>query len=235
MHKTKISLSWSGGKDCAYALYLLRESGQFEVVGLHTTIGEETRRVSMHGIHESLLDAQALSLGLPLEKLYLPASGDNLAYENVILKYLEKLEVQEVRHVAYGDILLEDLKKYREEKLAEKGFLGVFPLWNKDTFALSREFIHRGFRTKICAEDVDKIDEHWIGRDFTLEFLQRLKPGIDPCGENGEFHTFCYDGPVFQFPVNIRCVKVIPKDYEYQTEGGIRERKTFLFADLILT
>src|SRR5690606_1820565 len=114
-------------------LYLLRQSGQFEVVGLHTTVGEETRRVSMHGIHESLLDAQALSLGLPLEKLYLPASGDNLAYEKVILKYLDKLEALDVHHIAYGDILLKDLKNYREEKLAEKGFLGIFPLWNKDT------------------------------------------------------------------------------------------------------
>src|SRR5690606_27689543 len=128
MEKIKISLSWSGGKDSAFALWKLLNDERYEVVGLHTTFGEESRRVGMHGIHEELIDAQAAALDLRLDKIYYPASGDNAVYEKAMGEYLTDLESAGIKHIAYGDILLEDLKRYREEKLAERDFLGVFPL-----------------------------------------------------------------------------------------------------------
>lgn len=232
--KTKICLSWSGGKDSALALWYLQREEQYEVVGLHTTFGEQTRRVGMHGIHESLIEAQAGSLDLPLDKIYYPASGDNLAYEKAISNYLEQLEGMGVNHIAYGDILLEDLKKYREDKLAEKGFVGVFPLWKRNTWELSEEFINLGFKTKICAADEDKIDGFWTGKDYTGEFLKMLPPDVDPCGENGEFHSFCYDGPIFCTPVNIRCGDVVQQSYDLKNENGTMTKKQYGFAELLL-
>lgn len=230
MGKTKINISWSGGKDSAFALWLLRNDERFEVVGLHTTFGEETLRVGMHGIHESLIEAQAFSLGLPLDKIYYPASGDNFAYENAIGDYLSKLERMGVKHIAYGDILLEDLKKYREEKLAERGFVGIFPLWKSDTTKLSKEIVLQGFKTKICAAEADKIDKYWLGRDYSLDFLGHLSIAIDPCGENGEFHSFCYNGPIFNAPIKIFCKHVTQKSYDLN--NGDQEKKYFWFADL---
>ncbi|MEX2594729.1 MAG: ATP-binding protein [Anditalea sp.] len=234
MNKTKINISWSGGKDSALALWMLQIDEQYEVVGLHTTFGEQTRRVGMHGIHECMIEAQAASIGLPLDKIYYPASGDNHAYEKAIRDYLEELEGKGVKHIAYGDILLEDLKKYREDKLAENGFGGIFPLWKRDTRVLSGEFIRQGFKTKICAADKDKIVEYWIGKDYSLEFLNELSPDVDPCGENGEFHSFCYDGPIFNSPLNIYCKEVVQQSYDQKREDRSRGKKYYWFAELDL-
>lgn len=233
MDKIKVSLSWSGGKDSAFALWKLITDNRYEVIGLHTTFGEDSRRVGMHGVHESLIVSQAEALGLRLDKIYYPASGDNAAYEKAMGEYLSTIEAEGIKHIAYGDILLEDLKKYREEKLAERGFLAVFPLWGSNTKALAGEFIQAGFKTKICAADADKISKDWLGKDYDEEFLEHFTGEVDPCGENGEFHSFCYDGPVFSQPIAIRCKKVIQKAYDIVLENGEKDNKRYWFAELV--
>jgi len=233
MNKTKISVSWSGGKDSAFALWKLLDKGQFDVAALHTTFGEQTRRVGMHGVHEDLIEAQVASIGIPLHKIYYPASGDNAAYEKKMGEYLLQLEREGIRHIGFGDILLEDLKKYREERLAEKNFSAVFPLWSRDTKILSRDFIQSGFKTKICAADADKICMHWVGRDYDIAFLNQLPADVDPCGENGEFHSFCYDGPIFSAPLTISTREVVRQSYDIVLENGEKSKKHYWFADLV--
>jgi len=232
MERTKVSVSWSGGKDSAFALWELLNDDRFDVVELHTTFGELTRRVGMHGIHETLIEAQASAVGLPLRKIYYPASGDNAAYEKAMGGYLTALERDGVRHIAYGDILLEDLKKYREEKLAKRGFFGVFPLWKRDTKTVAEEFLRAGFKTKICAADADKISKDWVGTDYSWEFLHQLSDVVDPCGENGEFHTFCYDGPIFSSPLNVIAREVVPASYDIVLENGDKGKKHYWFGNL---
>ena len=232
MEKISVSVSWSGGKDSALALWKLLHDDRYQVVGLHTTLGEMTRWVGMHGIHETLIEAQASAIGLPLRKIYYPASVDNAAYEQAMGKYLTELEQDGVRHIAYGDILLEDLKKYREEKLAERGFIGIFPLWKRDTQAVVEEFLATGFKTKICAADADKIGKYWVGMDFSRAFLDQLSGGVDPCGENGEFHTFCYDGPIFPSPLNIIAREVVPASYNVVLKNGDKGKMRYWFGDL---
>lgn len=235
MSKTpiKINLSWSGGKDSALALYHLQKDANYEVVGLHTTFGQETKRVGMHGVHETLVEAQAHSIGLPLDKIYFPASGDNLVYEKALGDYLKILESKGDYHLAYGDILLEDLKKYREEKLAEKGFTGIFPLWKRNTLDVSEEILALGFKTKICAAD-ENIGKDWIGEDYSPDFIKNLPPKVDPCGENGEFHSFCYQGPIFTYPLDIYCRELIQKSYTLKNVKGEIEIKNYLFAELLI-
>jgi uncharacterized protein (TIGR00290 family) len=234
MDKTKISISWSGGKDSALALWMLKNDEQYEVVGLHTTFGEHTRRVGMHGIQDSMIEAQAASIGLPLDKLYYPASGDNQAYEDTIKRYLEELKGKGIKHIAYGDILLEDLKKYREDKLSENGFIAVFPLWKNNTRRLSEKIIKQGFKTKLCAGDKEKIGKNWIGKDYSFEFLKELSPDVDHCGENGEFHSFCYDGPIFHFPLKVYCKEVVQQSYDIILDNGEKDKKYYWFATLSL-
>lgn len=233
MDKIKVSLSWSGGKDSAFALWKLINDNRYEVIGLHTAFGEESRRVGMHGIEEVLIEVQAEALGLRLDRIYYPASGDNAAYEKAMGQYLSTIEAEGIKHIAYGDILMADLKKYREEKLAERGFLALFPLWGSDTKVLAEEFIQAGFKTKICAADADKISKDWLGQDYDQEFLEHLMGEVDPCGENGEFHSFCYDGPVFSLPIAIRCKEVVQKAYDIVLENGEMDNKRYWFAELV--
>lgn len=228
----KISMSWSGGKDSAMALWYLMKEPRYDVVRLHTTFGEETRRVGMHGIAEELVEMQAKSIGLPLDKLYYPASGDNRAYEKAINQYLDQLESEGIRHIGYGDIYLEDLKKYREDKLSDRGFLGVFPLWKKDTLSLVQEFLAQEFSTKICAADADLIPEYFVGEDLSLDFIQSLKSEVDPCGEKGEFHTFCFEGPVFQKNIHVKKESVTSKTYNFKLSDGSDSEKRFWFAEI---
>ncbi|WP_268036363.1 diphthine--ammonia ligase [Algoriphagus sp. PAP.12] len=227
-----VSMSWSGGKDSAMALWELIKSDEYQVVRLHTTFGEETRRVGMHGIPEELIEKQAESIGLPLDKLYYPASGDNTAYEKTINVYLNELEDAGIKHIGYGDILLEDLRDYREEKLAQRGFLGVFPLWKKDTRELIEGFFSNGFETKICAADSDLISKKWIGNSISNEFLNDLNARVDPCGENGEFHSYCYAGPIFQSPIEVLVGEITQKSYDIVLDNGEKGKKHFWFADI---
>lgn len=231
-HKTKISFAWSGGKDSALALWKLMQDGKYEVVCLHTTFGEDTKRVGLHGIHESLIQQQAESIGLPLDKLYYPASQTNAAYEKTMSEYLESLEERGVNHIAFGDIFLEDLKKYREAQLEEKGFKGVFSLWGGDTQELLDEFLESGFQTLVCAADADIFEEGHVGEQLSQGLIQGLKKPIDPCGENGEFHTFCFDGPIFEKPVRFEKGETITKKYTFKTDDGVEHSKQFWFKEL---
>lgn len=187
----------------------------------------------MHGISEDLIKMQADSLGLPLDKIYYPASGDNRAYEKAINSYLDKLDDLGINHLAYGDIFLEDLRKYREENLATRGFMGVFPLWGIPTAELVQSFVQTGFKTKICAADADLISSEFVGGDFDFEFLRNLPDNADPCGENGEFHSFCYDGPIFSNPIGIRVEKIISQSYDIRLANGENGKKHFWFAEIL--
>lgn len=229
-----ISLAWSGGKDSVYALHMLNETPGYQVVRLHTTYGEETRRVGLHGIHESLIQKQASLIGLPLDSIYYPATGDNQAYEHAMSIYFKKLKVQGIAHIGFGDIYLEDLKQYREKQLHKAGMKPVFPLWGKNTLQTVNEIIQCGFLTLICAADADKIDEVWLGKALSKEFLDALNPDVDPCGENGEFHTFCIDGPIFSEKLPIKLGETLKKSYSFQDSDGKVLEKQFWFKNIKL-
>ncbi|MFN3998961.1 diphthine--ammonia ligase [Algoriphagus sp.] len=231
-NKIPVSFSWSGGKDSAFALWQLQKDQRYEVVRLHTTLGEQTQQVGMHGTSVDLIEAQANAIGLPLDKIFYRASGDNQAYEKAVNSYLDILEKMGIRHLAYGDIFLEDLRKYREDKLAERGFEALFPLWASDTEVLSKNFIEAGFKTSICAADADLISKEWVGKDFDFTFLKSLSTQVDPCGENGEFHSFCYAGPIFSHSLVVKLQEVISQTYEIPLENGEKDKKMYWFADL---
>ncbi len=193
-------MSWSGGKDSAVALHELRSGGDYDVVALLTTVSEEHRRISHHGVREELLDAQAAAIGLPIEKVYLPsgpAGGcSNEVYEAMTAAAFRRFSERGVEVVAYGDLFLEDLRQWREASLARAGMSGVFPIWGRDSHILAREVIRGGYRAYIsCVEG--RLGEQFVGRLYDEKFVAELPVGVDPCGENGEFHSFVFDGPPF--------------------------------------
>jgi len=197
-----ILFSWSGGKDSALALHaLLQQPEQWEVVALLTSVSDEYSRVSHHGVREELLEQQAEAIGLPLDKLRLPFKGGpctNADYEALVGEKLAGYVERGVRHVGHGDIFLADLRAYRETNLAKLGMTGVFPIWQRDTRELVESFVALGFRAVLCCVEGAKLDGSFVGRELDLSLVTDLPPGIDPCGENGEYHSFVYDGPVFQ-------------------------------------
>lgn|GEM_PF-89357 len=220
-NKTRILMSWSSGKDSAMALHELLQSDKFEVVALLTTISEEYKRISHHGVREALLDAQASAIGLPLEKIYLPSNESrpctNEVYEEIMDRALRKYQAQGVTAVGFGDLYLEDLRAWREKNLAKLGLSGIFPLWKRDTSALADEMIACGFKAYLsCVEG--KVGPGFVGRSFDKALLRDLPPGIDPCGENGEFHSFVYDGPIFKQPVDVRVGQTVIRDGRFYAD-----------------
>ena len=197
----KVLFAWSGGKDSAMALYELQKSGIFDIVSLLTVMTKDYGRISMHGVREELLDLQAAALGLDLEKNYITKNSDHKEYELCMKETLIRYKSQGVEAVAFGDIFLEDLKRYREEHLREVGMRGIFPIWKRDTKELANTFIDLGFKSVITCIDSKVLDMRFSGRLFDRQFLSELPSGVDPCGENGEFHSFVYDGPIFKNPV----------------------------------
>lgn len=227
-------LSWSSGKDAAYALYKLQQSRSSAVCSLFCTLEETQRRVSMHGVHESLLDAQADSLGLPLQKLFLPKNLSMEDYGKIMNEKLKTIKQQGISTFAFGDILLEDLKSYRERQLNSINIQTIFPLWGKNTTNLAREIIDSGIKAVVVAISCNVLDNSFIGRVYDKKFLSDLPPGIDPCGENGEFHTFVFDGPNFRYPVKFKRGKVVKKSYNSDSKDDTSWDTSFLFQDLIL-
>ncbi|HJT31831.1 MAG TPA: diphthine--ammonia ligase [Pirellulales bacterium] len=218
-----VLLSWSGGKDSALALYYLRRmEQQYEVVGLLTTVSDEYRRVSHHGVQEVLLDRQAAALGLPLDKLYVPTNSTlPCTHEQFVQMMGEKLTAYRdagVRYVAHGDIFLEDLRRYRETNLARLGMQGVFPLWHRDTTELVEEFVSLGFRAVLSCIDGQKLDESFVGREIDHSFLGDLPPTVDPCGEYGEYHSFVYDGPIFREPIGVHVGERVQREQRWYVE-----------------
>jgi uncharacterized protein (TIGR00290 family) len=194
-------LFWSGGKDSGLALDRLRRGGEYEIVALITTVNRHYGRVSMHGVREELVTAQAHTIGLPLDTMYVGPSGTNDEYVAALRATLGAWRERGVDTVAFGDIFLADLRQWRETLLAEFGLRGTFPLWHADTRDLAREFVDRGFKAVLCCANDAMLGESDVGRALDADFFAGLPAGVDPCGENGEYHSFVWDGPVFRAPV----------------------------------
>jgi len=200
----RVILSWSGGKDSVLALEELRRDQHYLTMALLTTVTEGYDRVSMHGIRVSLIRRQAEAIGIPLETVLIPQSASNDEYESRMRKILTRAQADGVTAVAFGDVFLEDVRRYREEKLAQVSMKGLFPLWKKNTIDMAREFIESGYRAILTCVDSHHLGRSFVGREFDEQLLSDLPEGVDPCGENGEFHTFVYDGPILRRPIHIR-------------------------------
>jgi uncharacterized protein (TIGR00290 family) len=203
---------WSGGKDSAMALHALQAASDCHVAALLTTITEEYDRISMHGVRRVLLERQAESLGLPLHPVLIPTQCINAIYEERMEEALEQHFARGVRRVAFGDIFLEDLRVYREKNLAQVGMQALFPIWKRDTHELAREFVRLGFREVAVCVDPRVLDASFAGRELDASFFADLPPGVDPCGENGEFHTYVFDGPIFKTPIAVRVGEKVMRD-----------------------
>jgi uncharacterized protein (TIGR00290 family) len=203
---------WSGGKDSAMALHALGAAREFRISALLTTITEEYDRISMHGVCRALLERQAESLGLPLHAVPIPPQCINATYEARMKEALALHFTHGVRRVAFGDIFLEDLRVYREKNLAQAGMRALFPIWKRDTRELAREFVRLGFRAIAVCVDPRVLDSSFAGRELDESFFADLPPGVDPCGENGEFHTFVFDGPIFKTPIAFRIGEKVLRD-----------------------
>jgi uncharacterized protein (TIGR00290 family) len=220
MSRPRALVAWSSGKDSAWTLHSLRPMGEVEIVGLLTTVTEEFGRVSMHAVREVLLDAQAHALRLPCRKVRLPWPCSNERYEREMAQALAVARADGVSHIAFGDLFLQDIRAYREAKLAGTGISPLFPLWQRDTRVLAREMIDGGLRATLTCVDPKQLDRTFAGRSFDGALLSDLPASVDPCGERGEFHTFAWSGPMFDHPIPV-------------IAGDVVEREGFVFADLI--
>jgi len=219
--KPRALLSWSSGKDAAWTLHMLRRAGEVEVVGLLTTLNDEFDRVAMHAVRRALLEAQAEAAGLPLRAVPLPWPCSNAEYEAAMGRALAKArEEWGVTHIAFGDLFLEEVRAYRERQLDGAGLTPLFPLWGLPTRALAQEMIEGGLRARLTCVDPNRLPFDLAGRAFDAALLNELPPGVDPCGEAGEFHTFAHAGPMFARPIPV-------------TVGEVVTRDGFVFADLL--
>ena len=216
----KAWLAWSSGKDSAWALHTVRKTGEVNVVALLTTLNCDYARVAMHAVRENLVEMQAGAVGLPLVKVPIPAQCRNQDYEQAMSSVMERARAEGVFHIVFGDLFLEDIRAYREKHLAACGMKAVFPLWRKDTRLLAKEMLERGLSAYITCVDPTKLNRAFAGRRFDAELLGELPREVDPCGENGEFHTFACAGPMFR--------RSLPIDV-----GEIVERDGFVFTDLL--
>ena len=219
--KIPVVMSWSGGKDSAIALDELLRAGDYDVVSLMTTVSEEYRRISHHGVREALLDEQARAIGVPLEKVYLPSgeSGGctNEVYEGIMSRVMNGYKARGVETVGFGDLFLEDLRAWREANLAKAGMRGIFPIWKRNTTKVAHEIIQLGNKANLsCVEP--KVGSGFVGRLYDEDLLQVLPSEIDPCGENGEFHSFVFDGPIFKRAVSVRVGEIVTRDGRYYAD-----------------
>jgi uncharacterized protein (TIGR00290 family) len=216
----KTLVSWSSGKDSAWMVHRLRARGDVEIAALLTTINADANRVAMHAVRVDLVQAQADALGLPLWQVPIPSPCPNETYERAMASAVQRAVNEGYSQIAFGDLFLEDIRRYREERLLGTGLTPIFPLFGSDTKALAREMIDGGLRAKLTCVDTRSLDKHFVGREFDKALIAELPPGIDPCGERGEFHTFAYAGPMFRHPIAI-------------DSGILVERDPFVFGDLI--
>lgn len=217
--KLRTLVCWSSGKDSAWALHSLRQAPDVEPVGLLTTLNVDTKRVSMHSTRERLLDMQARAAGMPLRKIFLPDPCPNDVYERAMSDALRSAAEDGVQAVAFGDLFLEDVRRYREENLRVAGLRPLFPLWGSDTRELARTMVAEGLKAFVVCVDPSVLDPSFAGRTYDHQFLDDLPAAVDPCGERGEFHTFAFEGPMFRAPVPVR-------------SGDVVHRAGFVFADL---
>jgi uncharacterized protein (TIGR00290 family) len=213
-------LAWSSGKDSAWALHTVRQSGEVEVTALLTTVNRTHQRVAMHAVRESLLEMQAAAAGLPLVKVAIPSPCSNEVYEQAMSEAMARARTEGVWHVVFGDLFLEDIRAYREKQLASCGMTPVFPLWGIETRRLAEQMLAGGLSAYLTCVDPRKLDRGFAGRRFDAALLGALPPGVDPCGENGEFHSFANAGPMFRAEIPV-------------CPGEVVERDGFIFADLL--
>ncbi len=218
--RAKAWIAWSSGKDSAWALHGVRLRGELDVVALLTTVNRAHQRVAMHAVRESLLETQADAAELPLVKVLIPSACVNAEYERAMAEAMDRARAEGVTHVVFGDLFLEDVRRYREENLAKCGMTPVFPLWGIPTRQLAEEMIAGGLRARLTCIDPRKLDRPFAGREWNAKLLAELPAAVDPCGENGEFHTFACAGPMFRRPIAVRA-------------GEVVERDGFIFADLV--
>ncbi len=234
--KKKTIFSWSSGKDSALAFYHLQKNNDFELSHLITTVNAHYDRVSMHGLRRELLEKQLASVGLPYSTIELPIAPSMSEYEDRMNTVLRQLKSKSHTHVAFGDIFLEDLRNYREQELAKQNLRAYFPLWNRDTTDLMHEFLSLGFKAIVVAINANLMDASFVGRVIDKQFLRDLPATVDPCGENGEFHTFCFDGPIFQYPIKFTLGDIVQKVYDNPDQDNNPDnakKMAFLFCDLV--
>jgi len=212
--KEKVIFNWSGGKDSALCLYKILQTQHYDVMCLLTSISEHYQRISMHGVRVDLLEIQAKNIGLPLLKMQVPDMPSMEVYEAAMKTTLLDLKVKGATASVFGDIFLDDLRSYRENKLAEINLKGIFPLWKIPTNRLMREFIDLGFKTIVTCVNEKHLDRSFVGRVIDNDFLKDLPNNVDPCGENGEFHTFVFDGPIFNQPIPFEKGEVVYRKYQ---------------------
>lgn len=217
----RILLSWSSGKDSAWALHVLHRQDPGCVRALLTTINESVDRVAMHGVRRAIVEAQARAAGLPLRVVHIPHPCSNEEYERQMRAAVAAAVADGFTHVAFGDLFLEDVRQYRIDRLAGSGLQPIFPLWGRPTRELAAEMIRNGMRAKIACVDTETLDASYVGREFGSELLEALPDGVDPCGEKGEFHTCVYAGPMFREPIELEAGETVARD-------------RFVWADFVL-
>lgn len=208
----KTWLSWSSGKDSAWALQVLSQSDEYEVTGLFTTVNSAFERVAMHAVRVELLRQQAQAVGLPLHLIEIPYPCSDEQYAAVMSEFMAQASHDGVRCMAFGDLYLQDVRRYREERMQDTGIEAVFPLWERPTRELLGEMLAAGLRARLTCIDPRVLPAEFAGRELTLEMLENMPSSIDPCGENGEFHTFVFDGPMFSSPLDIEMGEVVTRD-----------------------
>lgn len=232
MERIKAVFNWSGGKDSAHALLRAMQSGRYEIVALLTTVNRATRRSTMHGIPMPLLEAQACSIGIPLHIVDLTPKGNMEDYGAAMSRAVEKFKRQGVTHFIFGDIFLHDVRKYREEQLAPYGIRVVEPLWGRSSEEVMRDFLRSGLKTVVVTTMADGLGADAVGRVVDRDFIDSLPAGVDPNGENGEYHTFCYDGPIFRIPVPFLLGEPFSQSYDIRLDDGTVKSYSYWFADL---
>ncbi|WP_035108692.1 diphthine--ammonia ligase [Flavobacterium denitrificans] len=210
----KALFNWSSGKDSALSLFKILQNPVYQIEYLLTSVNQQFQRISMHGVRIELLEAQAKSIGIPLKILQIPEMPTMEVYEDVMCKALTELKEEGISHSVFGDIFLEDLRKYREDQLAKLGFEGVFPIWKIPSQDLIQEFISLGFKTIVVCVNEKYLDQSFVGRIIDQDFINDLPENVDVCGENGEFHTFAFDGPIFSKPVDFEIGEIVYRKYE---------------------
>lgn len=242
----KALFNWSSGKDSALALYKILQNPEFKIENLLTSVNQQYQRISMHGVRVELLKAQAESIGIPLKIMEIPEMPTMEVYENVMTENLTELKNNGITHSVFGDIFLEDLRQYRENQLAKIGFKGVFPIWKIPTKDLIQEFISLGFKTIVVCVNEKYLDKSFVGRIIDQDFINDLPENVDVCGENGEFHTFAFDGPIFSKPIDFEIGEIVYRKYEKPESQDSSDKACdtnddtafdfgFWYCDLILT
>ncbi|MDN5204118.1 diphthine--ammonia ligase [Fulvivirgaceae bacterium BMA10] len=238
----KSIFNWSGGKDSALALYHVLKDNRYSIARLLTSVNTTYQRVSMHGVRETLLEQQAECLGIPLQKLQLNDQPTMSEYNQLMEATMIGLKKEGFTHSIFGDIFLEDLKKFREDKLSQQGFKAHFPIWKRNTRELVHEFIDLGFKTIVVCIKGELLDKSFAGRVIDQEFLKDLPANVDPCGENGEFHTFVYDGPIFDKPIDFQVGETVYREYKapkdsddncFSSDTDRPNQMGFWFCDLL--